>query len=214
MDHWRTISATGVEAKYEVDGSQRQGREMINWRPGRTQSPASCRVGHRVAQSPCSPPDNNRPGSTMSSPFPSVRKALHDTTSADRRPLETRRRTPADALYRTRLRDRGGDRRTRLPGKDSVIRPRCNPHRRGSPLGGGAGVAAWLRDEMLRPIPVVMMTSSRHGGNDNNGIQYVQRPFRTATLLRTVATALDSAEPLTIDTASQVARHERVTSER
>ncbi|WLD12685.1 response regulator [Planctellipticum variicoloris] len=82
------------------------------------------------------------------------------------------------------------------------------------PWGGGAGVAAWLRDEMLRPIPVVMMTSSRHGGNDNNGIQYVQRPFRTATLLRTVATALDSAEPLTIDTASQVARHERVTSER
>lgn len=71
-------------------------------------------------------------------PISSVRKALHDTTSADRRPLETRRRTPADALYRTRFRDRGGDRRTRLPGKDSDIRSRCNPHRRGPPVGGAA----------------------------------------------------------------------------
>lgn len=47
-----------------------------------------------------------------------------------------------------------------------------------------------------------MMTSSRHGGTDNKGIQYVQRPFRTETLLRAIATALDSAEPLTIETAS------------
>jgi DNA-binding response OmpR family regulator len=59
--------------------------------------------------------------------------------------------------------------------------------------GGGDGAAAWLRHEGLRGLPVVMMTSHRPTGcdDDNLAVQYLQRPFAPPALLQAVSTALD-----------------------
>jgi DNA-binding response OmpR family regulator len=63
------------------------------------------------------------------------------------------------------------------------------------PWGGGDGVSAWLRDEMLSPLPVVMMTSDGcHASRefDDGHVQYLQRPFRSTELLRAVDAAIQS----------------------
>jgi DNA-binding response OmpR family regulator len=58
--------------------------------------------------------------------------------------------------------------------------------------GGGDGVAAWLRHQGLRSLPVVMMTSRRPTGCDDGdlAVQYLQRPFAPRALLQAVSTAL------------------------
>lgn len=63
------------------------------------------------------------------------------------------------------------------------------------PWGGGDGVSAWLRDEMLSPLPVVMMTSDGcHTSRefDDGHVRYLQRPFRSTELLRAVDAAIQS----------------------